>query len=184
MKFGPGMFFGGSRTLSFCRAMCGTKAKRFDGSVRIACAPGAVFCRSSAGRRRLAAGRELAGAGVDAEAHDLVVFLQAHVQHVWHIVLLCLGPRALPLDHTHPEHGLAADVDVVLAYEGELAIVADAEDRQTGRECTDRVAVPHVHWKIVLGHEHASAWIDVERAWMDGAGLGVLDRARLAGRLI
>ena len=49
MKLGPGMFFGGSRTLSFWRAMCGTKAKRFDGSVRIACAPGAVFCRSSAG---------------------------------------------------------------------------------------------------------------------------------------
>src|SRR5207249_1086921 len=49
MKFGPGMFFGGSRTLSFCRAMCGTKAKRFDGSVKIACAPGAVFCRSIAG---------------------------------------------------------------------------------------------------------------------------------------
>ena len=51
MKLGPGMFFGGSRTLSFWRAMCGTKAKRFDGSVRIACAPGAVFCRSTAGPR-------------------------------------------------------------------------------------------------------------------------------------
>src|SRR5436853_2320591 len=39
MKLGPGMFFGDSSTLSCCRAMCGTKAKRFDGSVRIACAP-------------------------------------------------------------------------------------------------------------------------------------------------
>src|SRR5262249_16497212 len=36
MKFGPGMFFGGSRTLSFCRAVVGTKAKGFDGWVRLA----------------------------------------------------------------------------------------------------------------------------------------------------
>src|SRR5580765_4596436 len=93
-------------------------------------------------------------------------------------------PRFLQLDHTHPEHGLAADVDVVLAYEGELAVVADAEDRQTGRHGPDCVAVSHVHWKIVLGHEHPSTWIDVERAWVDGSGLDVLDRARLAGRLI
>src|SRR5439155_20760187 len=39
-----------------------------------------------AGGRRLAAGHELAGAGVDTEARDLVVFLQAHVQHVRHVV--------------------------------------------------------------------------------------------------
>src|SRR4029453_2918437 len=42
--------------------------------------------RRRAGGRRLAAGHELAGAGVDPEAHDLVVFLQAHVQHVPHVV--------------------------------------------------------------------------------------------------
>jgi hypothetical protein len=48
----------------------------------------------------------------------------------------------------------------------------------------DPVIVLHVDRKIVLGHEHASTWIDVERAWMDGSGLDVLDRARLAGRLI
>src|SRR5262245_58721444 len=92
-----------------------------------------------------------------------------------------LAGRPLQLDHAHPEHGLSADVDVVLAYEGELAIVADTQDRQTGRDGADRVAVSHVHRKIVLGHEHASAWVDVERARVDGAGLDVLDRARLAG---
>src|SRR5881628_1822058 len=92
------------------------------------------------------------------------------------------GSRAstLQLHHAHPEHGLATDVDVVLAYEGELAVVADAEDRQTGRDGPDRVAVSHVHRKIVLGHQYASTWIDVERAWMDGTGLDVLDRDRLA----
>src|SRR5215475_2886995 len=91
---------------------------------------------------------------------------------------------SLQLHHAHPEHGLAADVDVVLAYEGELAVVADAEDRQTGGDGPDRVAVSHVHRKIVLGHEHASTWIDVKRARMDGARLDVLDRSRLAGRLV
>src|SRR5262249_32033652 len=95
-----------------------------------------------------------------------------------------LAVRPLQLDHAHPEHGLSADVDVVLAYEGELAVVADTQDRQTGRDRADRVAVSHVHRKIVLGHEHASAWVDVERARVDGAGLDVLDRARLAGGLI
>src|SRR5262249_46301210 len=95
-----------------------------------------------------------------------------------------LAVRPLQLDHAHPEHGLSADVDLVLAYEGELAVVADTQDRQTGRDGADRVAVSHVHRKIVLGHEHASAWVDVERARVDGAGLDVLDRARLAGGLI
>src|SRR5207302_2607374 len=140
--------------------------------------------RRRAGGRRLAAEHEFAGASLDTEAHDLVVFLQTDVQHVWHVVPLCRFPRSLQLHHPHPEHGLATDIDVVLAYEGELAVVADAEDRQTGRDGPDRVAVSHVHWKIVLGHEHASTRIDVERAWMDGAGLDVLDRARLAGGLI
>src|ERR1700747_934730 len=88
------------------------------------------------------------------------------------------------MHHAHPEHGRAPDVDVVLAYEGELAVVANAEDRQTGRDGPDRVAVSHVHRKIVLGHEHAPTWIDVERPRMDRTGLDVLDRARLARGLI
>src|SRR4030095_16357280 len=69
-------------------------------------------------------------------------------------------------------------VDVVLADDGELCVVADAEDRQIGWEGRDRVS--HVRGKIVLGHEHASTWIDVKRARMDGARLDVLDRGRLA----
>src|SRR5207245_626395 len=99
-------------------------------------------------------------------------------------VLLLHRVTTLQLHHAHPEHAFATDVDVVLAYECELAVVPDAEDRQTGRDGPDRVAVSHVHWKIVLGHEHASTWIDVERARMDGAGLDVLDRRRLAGGLV
>src|SRR5205085_1831476 len=39
MTFGPGLSRGGSNTLSWMRAMCGTKAKRFEGSVEIAWAP-------------------------------------------------------------------------------------------------------------------------------------------------
>src|SRR5205814_338561 len=90
----------------------------------------------------------------------------------------------LQLNHPHPEHGLAGHVDIVLAYEGELAVVADAEDRQTGRDGPDRVAVSHVHREIVLGHEHASTRIDVKRARMDGARLDVLYRRWLAGGLV
>src|SRR5712691_3407742 len=43
-----------------------------------------------------------------------------------------IGNPPLQLDHPHPEYGLAADVDVVLADERELAVVADAEHRQSG----------------------------------------------------
>src|SRR5206468_9561058 len=93
--------------------------------------------RWRAGGRRLAAGHELAGAGVDTEARDLVVFLQAHVQHVRHVVPPVSRLRSLLLNHAHPEHDLAADVDVVLVYESELAVVADTEDRQTGRDGPD-----------------------------------------------
>jgi hypothetical protein len=46
MALGPGLSRGCSSTLSCSRAMCGTKAKRFEGSVEIACAPIAVSCRS------------------------------------------------------------------------------------------------------------------------------------------
>src|SRR5439155_894378 len=91
---------------------------------------------------------------------------------------------SLQLHHAHPEHGLAADVDVVLAREGKLAVVADAENRQTGWDGPDRVAVSHVHRKIMLGHQQASTWMDMKRARMDGAGLDVLDRRRLAGGLV
>src|SRR6185436_2279274 len=85
-------------------------------------------------------------------------------------IALSLRTR-LQLHHPHPEHGLAGDVNVVLADEGERAVVADAEHRQSGREGPDRVAVSHVHREIVLGHEHASTRIDVKRARMDGARL-------------
>src|SRR5438034_5971492 len=90
----------------------------------------------------------------------------------------------LQLHHPHPEHGLAGHVDIVLADEGELAVVAHAEHRQTGRDGPDRVAVSHVDRKIVLGHEHASTRIDVKRARMDGARLDVLDRRWFAGGLV
>src|SRR5258707_443244 len=40
IMLGPGLFFGGSSTLSLSRAICGTKTNRLEGSVAIACAPG------------------------------------------------------------------------------------------------------------------------------------------------
>src|SRR5262249_46751005 len=42
--------------------------------------------RRPAGGRRLADWRELARGGIDTEPHDLVVVLQANVQHVRHVV--------------------------------------------------------------------------------------------------
>src|SRR5262245_22059113 len=95
-----------------------------------------------------------------------------------------IAANKLQLNHTHPEHRRAADVDVVLAHEGELAVVANAEDRQTGRDGPDRIAVSHIDRKIVLGHEHPSTRIDVKRAWMDCPGLDVLDGGRLPGGLV
>src|SRR5262245_60082561 len=72
--------------------------------------------------------------------------------------------RCLWLDHAHPEHGLAADVHVVLADKRQPAVFTDPEDREAGGEGPDRVAVPHVDREVVLGHEQAAAGVDVERA--------------------
>src|SRR6516164_11321362 len=33
--------------------------------------------------------------------------------------------------HPHPEHGFVADVDIVFAHEGQLAVIANAEHRQS-----------------------------------------------------
>ena len=38
------------------------------------------------------------------------------------------GCCRLQRHHTHPEHGFVADIDIVFAREGQLAVVADAEN--------------------------------------------------------
>ena len=96
-------------------------------------------------------------------------------------------PGALHLlqrNHTHPEHSLVADVDIVFAREGQLAVIADAEQREAGRYCPDRIAVPHIHRQIVLRDQNAAARVDVKGAGVDLLRLDVLDRSWLAGGLI
>jgi len=83
--------------------------------------------------------------------------------------------------HPHPEHHLVADVDVVFAHEGQLAVVADAKHRQAGGYCLHRIAVPHVHRQVVLRDQKAAARVDVKGARVDLLRLDVLDRSRLAG---
>src|SRR5205823_4864687 len=56
-------------------------------------------------------------------------------------VPLCLPIACLQRHHAHPEHGLVADIDVIGSREGQLAVVADAEHRQTRLYCLDRFAV-------------------------------------------
>src|ERR1700731_1334285 len=63
--------------------------------------------------------------------------------------------------HAHPEHGLVANVDIVLARETQLAVIADAEHRQTGGYCLHRIAIFHIHRQVVLRDQQASAWVDV-----------------------
>src|SRR5262249_14522595 len=46
------------------------------------------------------------------------------------------------------------------------------------------IALTNIDREIMLGDEKASARVDVERARVDFVGIGVLDRLRLAGRLI
>jgi hypothetical protein len=94
--------------------------------------------------------------------------------------------RVLPLQrhHPHPEHHLVADVDVVFAHEGQLAVAADAKHRQAGRYCLYRIAVPHIHRQIVLRDQNAAARIYVKGAGVDLLRLDVLDRSWLAGGLI
>src|SRR5205814_3063509 len=66
----------------------------------------------------------------------------------------------------------------------ELAVVADAEHRKPGGYRLDRVALPDIERQIVLRHQQTPARVDVESARVDLLGIGVLDRLRLAGRLI
>src|ERR1700687_5213924 len=98
---GPGFSFGGSKTLSLRRAMCGTKANRLEGSVAMACAPGGVASSSRGGAatppvrperhhrgpargRHLGLRSEVAGVGSHGKDHDLVLVLKADIHRVWH----------------------------------------------------------------------------------------------------
>src|SRR6201984_1127018 len=97
-----------------------------------------------------------------------------------------LAPSTSPLQrhHPHPEHGFVADVDIVLAHERQLAVIADAEHREASRHCRYRIALPHIDRQVMLRNQHAPAWINVKRARVYLLGLDVLYRRRLAGGLI
>ncbi len=55
--------------------------------------------------------------------------------------------------HPHPEHCLVADIDIVLARECQLAVIANTEHRQARGYCLYRIAIPHIHRQIVLRHQ-------------------------------
>src|SRR5260221_10115103 len=92
--------------------------------------------------------------------------------------------QGLQRHHPHPEHGFVADLDIVFAGEGQLAVGAHAEHREAGGYRLYRIAVAHVYRQIVFGDQEPSGRIDVKGARVDPAGFDVLDRRRLAGRLI
>ena len=55
--------------------------------------------------------------------------------------------------HPHPEHCLVADIDIVLARERQLAVIANTEYRQARGYWLYRIAIPHIHRQIVLRHQ-------------------------------
>ena len=57
-------------------------------------------------------------------------------------------PCPLQRHHSHPEHDLVADIDIVLAHERQLAVVADTENRQASGEGLYCVAIPHIDRQI------------------------------------
>ena len=93
-------------------------------------------------------------------------------------------PCPLQRHYSHPEHGFVADIDIVLAHERQLAVIADAENRQASGEGLYCVAIPHIDRQIVLGDQQASGRVNMKGAWVYLLGLDVLDWCRLAGGLI
>jgi hypothetical protein len=86
--------------------------------------------------------------------------------------------------HSAPELRALARVDVILAHEGQLAVTADAIDRDSGRQCTDSVAVPDQHRHNARRQEKSPGRIDAERAKLDTAAVDVLDQDGLTSFLI
>ena len=94
----------------------------------------------------------------------------------------CLGyphlPGGLQRHHPHPEHGLVANLDIILTGERQRAVLAHAEDGQTGGKGLDRVTLPYLHGQIVLRDQQAATGIQMKRTRMDGPRVDVLDRFR------
>jgi hypothetical protein len=66
-------------------------------------------------------------------------------------------PCPLQRHYSHPEHGFVADIDIVFAHERQLAVIADAENRQASGEGLYCVAIPHIDRQIVLGDQQAGS---------------------------
>jgi hypothetical protein len=79
------------------------------------------------------------------------------------------------------EHGFVADVDIVFAHEGQLAVIANAEHRQASRHCLHPIPILHIDRQIMFSDQQASARVDVKDTRVYFLGLDVLDRGRLAG---
>ena len=86
--------------------------------------------------------------------------------------------------HSHPEHGLVADIDIVFAGESQLAVVAHAKHRQTCGYRLYRVPVPHIDRQVMLCDEQPPARVDMKSATVNAARIDVLDQARLTSRLL
>ena len=63
---------------------------------------------------------------------------------------------------SHPEHCLVADIDIVLARERQLAVIANTEHRQARGYWLYRIAIPHIHRQIVLRHQWAPTRVNVK----------------------
>src|SRR5262249_14192288 len=105
------------------------------------------------------------------------VFRQSQARLQLRLIGLDLPQR----HHPAPELAGLAGIDVVFAREGELAVRADAVDRQPGGERPDPVSFAHRHRPDARGDEQPPARIDAEGAQMNAAAVDGLDQFRLAG---
>ena len=84
----------------------------------------------------------------------------------------------LNLHHPHPPHRLVADIDVVFTHVIELAVAANAEQRQAARHLA---AVPQFDALDMRRDQQLAGGVDVEGPTVDAVRIDMLDRAWLAG---
>src|SRR5437588_6773229 len=93
-------------------------------------------------------------------------------------------PRSPQRHHPAPELLSLGGIDVVLAHEGKLTVIADAIDHEPGGERLDLVAVAHRYRPDARRDQQPPARIDPEIAQVDAVTFDGLDQRGLAAALI
>src|SRR5258706_15794195 len=87
-------------------------------------------------------------------------------------------------DHAGPPLGMGSDIDVVLARKAELAIGADPEHGQAGRQVYHLAVFPPRAGRQRTRDQDARARVETEGARMGGANVGVRNGGWASGLLV